>query len=105
VEPQEILECRHSERFEQLAAEVARRARTHYSNAHQLLPPEDRRAMVPAEVMGSVYWRLLRRIESRQFRVLGPDLIRVHKATKLALILRTWVRTLLSRTTPNYGAD
>ena len=42
---------------------VAGRARDFYRLARETLPAEDRRAMVAAELMGSVYWRLLRKLE------------------------------------------
>lgn len=69
----EVLRHEYSERFARLAAGVAARARDHYRCARETLPPEDRRAMVAAELMGSVYWRLLRKLEARQFNVLGME--------------------------------
>ena len=36
-------------------------------------PPEDRRSMVAAELMGSVYWRLLLKLERQQFNVFGAQ--------------------------------
>ena len=37
-----------------------------------MLPPEDRKGMVAAELMGSVYWRLLLQLERGKFNVFGP---------------------------------
>jgi hypothetical protein len=37
------------------------------------LPAEDRKAMVAAELMGSVYWRLLQKLERGKFNVFGPE--------------------------------
>ncbi len=54
VEPQEILQLKYSERFRQLAAAVAQHARGFYRSAREILPPEDRRSMAAAELMGSV---------------------------------------------------
>ena len=59
VTPEEILRHEYSHRFARLATEVADRAKYFYRRAHESLPVEDRRAMVAAELMGSVYWRLL----------------------------------------------
>jgi len=42
-------------------------ARQFFANAAAALPAEDRRAMTPAEIMGSVYRGLLRRIELTSF--------------------------------------
>jgi len=99
----EILRHEYSERFARLAAGVAARARDHYRRARETLPPEDRRTMVAAELMGSVYWRLLRKLEARQFNVLGLEPTRLSKTHKLALILQTWIRFATGAFTPNYG--
>lgn len=103
VLPEEILRHEYSERFAQLAASVAARARNFYRLARETLPAEDRRAMVAAELMGSVYWRLLRKLEVQQFNVFGPQPTRLGKAQKLALIMRTWFRFASGAMTPNYG--
>ncbi len=103
VSPDEILRFHYSERFRNLAAGVAGRTRRFYQLAGQTLPPADRRSMAAAEMMGSVYWRLLRKLEGRQFNVFGPHPTCLSKAQKLLLILRTWCRTLCGVFTPNYG--
>jgi phytoene synthase len=103
VSPDEILRHEYSERFRQLAASVAERARDFYRLARETLPAEDRRAMVAAELMGSVYWRLLRKLEGKQFNVFGDKPTRLGKAQKLGLILRTWLRFASGAMTPNYG--
>jgi phytoene synthase len=103
VTPDEILRHEYSERFSQLAGGVAERARNSYRLARDTLPVEDRRAMVAAELMGSVYWRLLRKLEGKQFNVFGDKPTRLGKAQKLGLILRTWFRFASGAMTPNYG--
>ena len=99
----EILRFEYSDRFRQLAESVAARARHFYQQARETLPPEDRRAMVAAELMGSVYWRLLRKLESKRFDVFGPHPTRLNKGQKLLLILRVWYRFLSGALAPNYG--
>jgi len=99
----EILAGQFSPRFRQLAQATARRARHHFARARELLPPEDRKAMVAAELMGAVYWRLLRKLEEQDFPVLSPTPTKLHKLQKLALILRTWYRSATGALTPNYG--
>ncbi len=99
----EILQGAWSERFEQAAGGVAAEARKYYRLARQTLPAGDRRSMAAAELMGSVYWRLLRKLERRRFQVFGPRLTRVGKGQKALLIFRTWCRLLLGAATPNYG--
>jgi 15-cis-phytoene synthase len=104
VTESEVLGLRYSERFRRLAEQIASRARHYYDLARQTLPNEDRRSMAAAELMGSVYWRLLRKLELQQFDVFGPHPTRLTKAQKLLLIFRTWYRLLSGAVVPNYGA-
>jgi phytoene synthase len=103
VPAEEILRLEYSPRFRDLAAAVAARARHFYQLARVTLPDVDRRSMVAAELMGSVYWRLLRTLERRQFDVFGPKPARLNRGQKLLLILRTGFRTLSGAMSPNYG--
>ncbi len=103
VSPEEILRLEHSERFVELARDVAQRARKYYRLAQQTLPNADRRSMIAAELMGSVYWRLLRKLEREQFAVFGPKPTRLSRGQKLLLILRTWYRFVSGAMSPNYG--
>ncbi len=69
----ELMQRHYNDRFVQLMEFQARRARQFFANAAAALPAEDRRAMTPAEIMGSVYRGLLRRIELDKFRVFEKD--------------------------------
>jgi phytoene synthase len=103
VSPDEILRHEYSERFSQLAAGVAGRARLFYRRARQTLPAEDRHAMVAGELMGSVYWQLLQKLERQQFNVFGPKPTRLNKVQKSLLVVQAWLRLVFGGTTPNYG--
>jgi phytoene synthase len=103
VSPEEILRFEYSPRFYALAGSIADRARHFYRLARETLPEVDRRSMVAAELMGSVYWRLLRKLERRRFDVFGPEPTRLNKGQKLLLILRTWWRFASGAISPNYG--
>jgi len=103
VSPEEILRLEYSPRFFELANSVAQRARHFYRLAHKTLPPGDRRSMVAAELMGAVYWRLLRKLEQQRFNVFGPELTRLNKGQKALLILRSWLRFVSGAVSPNYG--
>lgn len=104
VREEEILEFRNSRRFLSLAESVAGRARGFYRQAREVLPIEDRRSMAAAELMGSVYWRLLQKLEAQQFNVFEPTPTRVSKWQKIFLICRTWFRLSTGALVPNYGA-
>ena len=103
VEESEILGRIHTDRFVALARSVALRAREHYARARSLLPAEDRRSMVAAELMGSVYWRLLLKIESSGYRVFQPELTRLSRLRKLSLILLAWWKHATRADTSAYG--
>jgi 15-cis-phytoene synthase len=104
VSPEEILRCEYSPRFAELAASVDERARHFYRKARETLPAGDRRSMVAAELMGSVYWRLLRKLERRKFQVFGSKPTRLGKGQKLLLILHTWFGFVSGAMAPHYGA-
>jgi len=104
VLPEEILRCEYSPRFFALADSIAAHARDFYRLARQNLPAEDRRSMVAAELMGSVYWRLLCKLERGRFNVFGPKLTRLNKGQKVLLVLRSWFRFVSGAMTPNYGS-
>lgn len=103
VSDEEILAGKYSDRYFALASSVAGRAKHFYSLARKTLPPEDRRSMVAAELMGSVYWRLLKKLERGRFDVFGAQPVKLGRPHKLALILQCWLRHATGSATSNYG--
>ena len=103
VSEAEILDSKYSERYLALARSVAERAKSFYQLAQKTLPPADRRAMVAAELMGNVYWRLLQKLEREKFNVFGAKPLKLSKPQKLALILQSWLRHATGSTVSNYG--
>lgn len=103
IKPDELLRGEYSSRFADLARSVAERASHFYRLASKTLPAADRRSMAAAELMGAVYWRLLRKLEHRRFNVFGATPVRLTKLQKLMLVLRTGCRIALGAMTPNYG--
>ena len=59
----------HDENFLQLMRFEAERAEQFFVAARRLLPDEDRRAMVAAEIMSAIYFALLQRMKADRFRV------------------------------------
>lgn len=59
----------YDERFVRLMQFEAERAHTYFEKAAALLPREDRRSMVGARIMASIYHALLRQMERDRFRV------------------------------------
>jgi len=103
VQPDELLNFEYSDRYRQLANSIAQRARDFYRQANEALPRADRKSMSSAELMGSVYWRLLKKLEARNFNVFGPKVTRLNKLQKIGLILRTKLKMTLGDMRPNYG--
>jgi len=103
VSEADILNFKRPENFPALAASVAARAKDFYRRAQKTLPPEDRSAMVAAELMGSVYWRLLQKLERKKFDVFGPQPLKLSRPHKLALVFQSWLRFTLGSTSSNYG--
>ena len=73
-------------RFIQLMNFEAERADKFFAEASRLLPREDYRAMLPAEIMRSIYQALLRRMKLDNFRMFEKDyrLSKTEKAGRAA---------------------
>jgi 15-cis-phytoene synthase len=84
-----------NEHFLQLMEFEASRAREFFSRAVAELPPEDRRAMAPAEIMASIYRALLRRIELDKFRVFEKE-YRLSKPEKAGRITAQLFKSFLN---------
>ena len=105
VEPEEVLEGRYSPAYFNLAQHIAEHAKGYYRRAREALPDADRRSMATAELMGSVYWRLLKKLEQRRFNVFDYAETRLNKGQKLFLIFRMWYRVWRGSLVPAYGVS
>jgi 15-cis-phytoene synthase len=103
VTPEEILRLEYSDRYDRLATSVAGEAKKFYAEAGRLLPSVDRRSMIAAELMGSVYWRLLRELERRNFDVFNGPSVRLSRGQKIVMVWRTWFRLAIGAAAPNYA--
>jgi phytoene synthase len=76
----------HNDAFVRLMEFQASRAEEFFSRAAARLPAEDRRSMVAAEIMASVYHTLLRRMKSDRFRVFDKEyrLSKIEKGGRIA---------------------
>jgi phytoene synthase len=85
----ELQDRQYNDRFIRLMDFEAARAREFFSRAAAVLPSEDRRTMVPAQIMGSIYRGLLRRMELDKFHVFEKEyrLSRLEKAGRIAMQL------------------
>jgi phytoene synthase len=85
----DLQDRQYDERFVQLMKFEAARAHAFFDRARGLLPAEDRRAMVAAEIMAAIYRALLGRMERDGFRVFEKEyrLGRLEKAGRIAVQL------------------
>lgn len=87
----DLLNARHSERFENLMRFQVERAQKVYDEAFALLPKEDRRAQRPGLMMAAIYRTVLGEIERDSYRVLTQR-ISLTPIRKLWLAWKTYVR-------------
>ncbi len=79
-------------RFIQLMNFEADRAEKFFTESTRLLPREDHRAMLPAEIMRSIYQALLRRMKLDNFRLFEKD-YRLSKTEKVGRAAAQLVKT------------
>jgi phytoene synthase len=83
VRPGDLLTGAYNDSFIELMQFECDRARHYFGLARQMLAPEDRRAMIAAEIMAAIYWRLLTRIQERCYNVFG-------KRVRLSRPMKFW---------------
>ena len=88
----DILNFRHSDKFEALMKYQSDRARAAYLDAYALLPAQDKRAQRPGLMMAAIYRTLLDEIERDGFHVLNQR-ISLTPLRKLWLAWKTYVTT------------
>ena len=88
----DLLNARHSEKFEALMRFQVARACKMYDEAMALLPKEDRRAQRPGLMMAAIYRTVLDEIERDNYHVLNQR-ISLTPIRKLWLAWKTYVRS------------
>jgi len=87
---------RYGDPFVRLMAFQAARAREYYAKAWRAFPGADRRSLVPAQIMGHIYFALLHEIEARRFRVFD-ERVALSARRKAAIALRCWMTGVMGR--------
>ena len=83
-----------SGKVRQLLEFECKRARSFYAKAKSALPAEDAGRMVAAEIMGAIYFAILKRIERRDYDVFS-EVVRVPRPRRALIALFVWARTIL----------
>lgn len=81
---------KYNQNFYEMMCFEADRTREYYHKARQLLRPDERATCFTAEVMDSIYYRLLEKIELKEFNVFEKK-IRVAAMHKLIITLKQWI--------------
>lgn len=92
---QDLADRVHDARFTALMDFQADRAENYYAAANAALTAGDRRALVPARIMGEIYQLLLEKMRADRFRVFGHR-YSVSKPRKLAILCKH----LIARSSP-----
>jgi phytoene synthase len=87
----DILNAKHTDKFEKLMAFQVARAQRTYDEAFALLPREDRRAQRPGLMMAAIYRTLLTEVEADGYHVLTHR-ISLTPIRKLWLAWKTYIR-------------
>ncbi len=90
IRPGEILQGSYTDPFIELMQFECDRARSYFDRARASLAAEDRRAMVAAEIMAAIYWRVLQRIRERRYDVFR-ERVRLSRPTKLWTALSVYL--------------
>jgi phytoene synthase len=96
VTTDDLRECRYGPAFVRLMEREAERARGFYRAAWESYPVVDARSLVPAEIMGRIYFALLEEIERRRFRVFDGR-VALPARRKVAVALGCWLRARYAR--------
>jgi phytoene synthase len=77
-----------------LLMQQAQRARDYYARAARALPKPEARRLVAAEIMGAIYFAILRRIERRDYDVFR-EIVRIPRPRRALIAATVWARTML----------
>ncbi len=90
VRPAQLLAGTYNDSFIELMQFESDRALDFFKQARESLSPEDRKAMKAAEIMASIYWGILKRIQKRCYNVFGKR-VRVPRPVKLWTALMVYL--------------
>jgi len=91
---QDLLNEVYNDNFVELMRFEVQRAKEYFHKARSLLRPDERVNLFSAEVMDEIYYRLLEKIELRNFNVFDKE-IKVSWIHKLTIALKHWLSIVL----------
>ena len=90
----EVLRQGMSSAVHELIRFECQRARNFYRAATYLIPSEDKKNLVAAEIMGAIYLEILKRIERRGYDVFS-EVVRVPRPRRAMIAAIVWSQTIL----------
>ena len=90
VRPASLAEGHYDSSFVELMQFECDRARSAFDAARANLANGDRRSMIAAEIMGAIYWRMLKRIQARAYNVFG-ERVRLSRFEKFGTALAVYL--------------
>jgi phytoene synthase len=90
VRPDGLAKGEYTSGFVELMQFESDRARNAFERASKKLAKEDRRSMIAAEIMGAIYWRLLKQIQTQAYNVFARR-ISISKPAKLWIALSVFM--------------
>jgi phytoene synthase len=95
IPPEELKNSSVSGNLYEMMREFSEVTEKRYANAEELLPLKDRKKLLPAIIMGRVYNRLYRKIQSNGFDVFSKN-IRLSSMEKSIIAVITWLKETVS---------
>lgn len=80
----------YNDQFIEFMRFQTKRARAYFHSARQFLRPDEKQTIVAAEIMDSIYFRLLEKIELNDFNIFNKK-IRVSTAHKMMTAFKHWL--------------
>ncbi|MCX6155834.1 MAG: squalene/phytoene synthase family protein [Candidatus Kapabacteria bacterium] len=87
---QDLINEVYDDRFIDLMRFEVQRCRQYYHKARTMLHPDEKMTVIPAEIMDSIYYRLLEKIELNDFNVFKKK-IRVNNLHKFMIATKHWL--------------
>ncbi|MBI4641025.1 MAG: squalene/phytoene synthase family protein, partial [Candidatus Tectomicrobia bacterium] len=87
----DLLSATYNAAFINLMEFEALRAKEYFQRARTMLPKEDRKSLFAAEIMGSIYYELLKKIEHYRYNVFEGDMT-LSNSRKLLIALKVWLK-------------
>lgn len=91
----DLLDGHYSRAFINLMSFQVVRAREYFQRAAKSLPLIDKPAMVAAEIMASIYFRILENVEKTHYNVFSGK-VSLPKPVKVGIALSTWAKNKVS---------